>query len=204
METLYDRYPVLWREKDSIENAIQLLSTAFQSGGKLLLCGNGGSAADCDHIVGELAKGFLKKRPLRPAIKEKFARIGQENLATYLQEGLPVISLTGGGALPTAFSNDVHADYIFAQQVMCLGKEGDVLLAISTSGNSMNVQRAVVTAKVKGMKTIGLTGKHGGWLAENTDVAIRVPEEETYKIQELHLPVYHWICARIEQNFFEE
>lgn len=204
MDTLYERYPVLLPEKEHIEAVIELLCSIFENGSNLYLCGNGGSAADCDHIVGELMKGFLLKRPVNQALRRKFVELGEPAIAACLQEGLPAISLTGGGALPTAYANDMNPEYIFAQQVMGLGRAGDILLGISTSGNARNVRNAMVVAKAKGMHTVGLTGKTGGWLAENADIAICVPEGETYKIQELHLPVYHWICASVERHFFEE
>lgn len=202
MEILYNRYPKLLEVKESIDQTIELLTASYRAGGKLLLCGNGGSAADCDHIVGELMKGFLKKRPLEEAFRQKFSMFGKEEMAEYLQGSLPAISLVNEYALLSAFANDVHPDYIYAQQIIGLGEPGDILLAISTSGNSHNIKNAVIAAKVQEMKVIGLTGKAGSWLSENADIAIRVPEEETYKIQELHLPVYHWICASLEKRFF--
>lgn len=203
MDSLYDRYPALREEQDQIEQVIKVLIETFEAGGKLLLCGNGGSAADCDHIVGELMKGFLKKRPLSRELRHRFAQIGEEAMCDCLQEGLPAVSLTHGGALPSAYANDVDPDYIYAQQVLGLGKEGDVLIGISTSGNAQNVRNAMLTARAIGMKTVGLTGKSGGWLGEHADLAIKVPETETWKIQELHLPVYHWICMCVEKYFFE-
>lgn len=204
MDTLYERYPVLEPEKENIENAIKLVCMTYERGGKLLLCGNGGSAADCDHIVGELMKGFLKKRPIDGELREKLGHLGSEIAADCLQGSLPAITLTGGGALPSAYANDMEAEYVFAQQVLGLGKPEDILLGISTSGNAGNVKKAALVAKAKGMKVIGLTGQMGGWLAQNADISICVPESETYKIQELHLPLYHWICARVEKYFFEQ
>ena len=204
METLYERYPVLLQEEHNIRKAIRLLCTTFEHGGKLLVCGNGGSAADCDHIVGELMKGFLKKRPVNEELKSEFARLGEASMTGFLQQGLPAIALTGGGALPTAYANDMDSEYIFAQQVLGLGKPGDVLLGISTSGNAANVQKAMTAAKARKMKTIGLTGMTGGRLLKNADIIIQVPEKDTFKIQELHLPVYHWICLNVEQYFFDE
>lgn len=204
MDLLID-YPELEICKNDIESVLHIIKSCFRRGGKLLLCGNGGSAADCEHIAGELLKGFLLKRPLEEKDRCALRAIGApEDFADSLQQGLPVISLTGHPAFATAYQNDVDGRFIFAQQVNALGKRGDVLLAISTSGNSESVCNAVICAKAKGMKTIGLTGKNGGRLAELSEAAIRVPEDETYRIQEKHLPVYHYICAEIERDFFTE
>lgn len=186
-----------------IDDSIEILRDCFRKGGKLLLCGSGGSAADCEHIAGELLKGFLSKRPLREEQRKALREAGaSEEFADYLQQGLPVISLTGHPAFATAYLNDVDGRYIFAQQVNVYGTEEDVLLAISTSGNSEGVCNAVLCAKAKKMKVIGLTGRSGGRLAQLADITIKVPEDETYKIQEKHLPVYHYICAEIEKDFF--
>lgn len=196
-------YPELKECMADIERSIELLEQCFQKGGMLLLCGNGGSAADCEHIAGELLKGFLSERPLPKEEREALLSVGaSEEFADYLQQGLPVISLTGHPAFATAYLNDVDGRYIFAQQVNAYGKQEDVLLAISTSGNSEGVCNAVLCAKAKKMKVIGLTGRMGGRLAQLADVAIKVPEDETYRIQERHLPVYHYICAMIEKNLF--
>ena len=206
LNELIERYPVLSEIKDDITKATKEMITCYESGGKVLLCGNGGSCADCDHIAGELMKGFLKKRPLSSAQKEELTTnmpsLDDEFLSK-LQCGLPAISLPSMTAPNSAFSNDVNPDLIYAQGVLVFGKTGDVLIGISTSGNSKNVCAAAKTAKATGCKVIGLTGCKGGELKEYADVCICVPESETFKIQELHLPVYHCICAMIEEYFFE-
>ena len=186
--------------------AADLCTAALRAGGKVMFCGNGGSAADAEHIVGELMKGFLKKRPLPQALREKMkAAFPQDADYLYenLQGALPAISLVNSVALGTAFANDQAADLVFAQQVLGLGREGDVLFAISTSGNSKNVLYAAEIARVRGLKTVALTGRSGGKLKPLADITIAVPEDETYRIQELHLPVYHAICIAAEEEFFE-
>lgn len=202
---VYDRYECLNITKESIENAKNIIIESFKLGGKLLLCGNGGSCADCDHIVGELMKGFLSKRSLSEEQKQAMIKnadyINREWLEE-LQGGLPAISLTSQNALNTAFCNDVNPELLYAQQLIGLGKSEDVLLCISTSGNSKNVCAAAIVGKALGITVIGLTGKTGGKLKEIADVCICAPETETYKIQELHLPIYHYICAEIENYFF--
>ena len=202
---LIDRYPKLIVCKEDIMRAYELLEAAYQSGRKLLVCGNGGSASDSEHIVGELMKEFKLKRKIygnqATALKEIDPELGQV-LADNLQGALPAISLTGHSALQTAYMNDAVPELVFAQQVNGYGKAGDVFLGISTSGNSKNVLYAAVTAKSKGLKVIGLTGAKENKLMKFADVCIRVPETETYKIQELHLPVYHCLCLMLEQKFF--
>lgn len=202
---LIDRYPKLIVCKESIVKAFELLETAYDSGHKLLVSGNGGSASDSEHIVGELMKEFKLKRKVfgeqAEALKEIDSDLGQI-LADHLQGALPAISLTGHSSLTTAFMNDAMPELVFAQQVNGYGKAGDVYLGISTSGNSKNVLYAAVTAKAKGLKVIGLTGAKENKLMKFTDVCIRVPETETYKIQELHLPVYHCLCLMLEDKFF--
>lgn len=203
---LYERYEVLNVAKESIENAKNAIIKSFESGGKLLLCGNGGSSADCDHIVGELMKGFLSKRSLNDAQKQsmiKNAGYIDKKWLDQLQGGLPAISLTAQSALNTAFCNDVNPELVYAQQLMGLGKKEDVVFCISTSGNSKNVCAAATVGKALGITVIGLTGKSGGKLKEIADICICVPETETYKVQELHLPVYHYLCAEIEEYFFD-
>lgn len=206
MKELLMRYPQLEVCKEDIAKAVQMLIDCYENGGKLLLCGNGGSCADCDHIVGELMKGFLKKRPLSAEQKKKMQEQCPETLMLLdkLQGGLPAVALPSITALNSAFCNDVDPELIYAQPVMAMGKPGDVLIGISTSGNAKNVYAAAVTAKALGMQVIGLTGNTGGKLKEISDVALCVPEKETYKIQELHLPVYHYICAAVEAHFFAE
>lgn len=193
--------------KPDIERAKEAIIKAFETGGKLLLCGNGGSCADCEHIVGELMKGFMRKRELPEEKKLEMIKnadfINREWLCQ-LQGGLPAISLPSAAALNTAFCNDVNPELIYAQQLMGLGKSGDVLLCISTSGNSKNVCAAATVGKALGITVIGLTGKSGGRLKEIADICICVPETETYKVQELHLPVYHYICAEAEKYFFDD
>lgn len=207
LEELITRYPVLVREKEAILKAYECLRDCFANGGKLLVAGNGGSCADSEHIVGELMKGFVKRRPvseeLREALIKEDEAMGRE-LAEKLQGGLPAISLTGHTGLTTAFTNDVDGDLAFAQQLYGYAKAGDVFLGISTSGNSKNVRYALTVAKALGLTTIGLTGKDGGKMKEMCDVAIVVPEMETYKIQELHLPVYHTLCLMLEEHFYEK
>ena len=203
---LFDRYPALEICRADIFAAAEEICACYHAGGKLLLCGNGGSAADAEHIVGELMKGFLKKRPLPQTMREKMKTVFPQDadyLYQNLQCALPAISLVNSVALGTAFANDQAADLVFAQQVLGLGREGDVLLAISTSGNSKNVLYAAKVARVQGLKTIALTGRSGGKLKQMADITIAVPENETYRIQELHLPVYHAICIAAEEEFFE-
>lgn len=207
LSELLIRYPQLSICKEDIISAFDLLSDSYRSTGKLLICGNGGSAADAEHIVGELMKGFKNPRRLDGQYQERLKNVDDvlgDRLADQLQGALPAIALDGHSALTTAYMNDCDPLLCFAQQVNGYGKEGDVLLGISTSGNSKNVIYAAVTAKAKGMKVIGLTGKKDSKLSELADVCIQVPETETYKIQELHLPVYHCLCLMLEEEFFEK
>lgn len=204
---LIDRYPKLIVCRDDIMSAYELLEAAYSNGRKLLVCGNGGSASDSEHIVGELMKEFKLKRKVysdhAAILKEIDPELGQI-LAEHLQGALPAISLTGHSSLQTAYMNDAVPELVFAQQVNGYGKSGDVFLGISTSGNSKNVLYAAVNAKAKGLKVIGLTGTKENKLMKYADVCIRVPETETYKIQELHLPVYHCLCLMLEDHFFGE
>ena len=202
---LIDRYPKLIVCREDIVKAYELLETAYSSGRKLLVAGNGGSASDSEHIVGELMKEFKLKRKVFAEQADALKSIDQELgdiLAENLQGALPAISLTGQSSLTTAFMNDAMPELVFAQQVNGYGKPGDVYLGISTSGNSKNVLYAAVNAKAKGLKVIGLTGAKENKLMAYADVCIRVPETETYKIQELHLPVYHCLCLMLEDRFF--
>ncbi len=205
LELLIERYPKLVVCKDDIKRAYLLLEEAYSKGRKLLVCGNGGSASDSEHIVGELMKEFKLKRKVyshqATALKGVDPELGQV-LADNLQGALPAICLTGHSSLTTAFMNDANADLIFAQQVNGYGKPKDVFLGISTSGNSKNILYAAVNARAKGLKVIGLTGACENKLKKYTDVCICVPETETYKIQELHLPVYHCLCMMLEEKFF--
>ena len=204
---LYERYETLLSAKPDIEKAKDAVIESFKSGGKLLLCGNGGSSADCDHIVGELMKGFMSKRSLTKEQRLEMIKnnesINREWLGQ-LQRALPAVSLTSATALNTAFCNDVNPELLYAQQLMGLGKKEDVLLCISTSGNSKNVCAAAAVGKALGITVIALTGQGGGKLKEIADICICVPETETYKVQELHLPVYHYICAETEKHFFND
>ena len=199
-ESLLIRYPSLEVCKDDILNAFKAIDNCYMNGGKLLCCGNGGSAADCDHLVGELMKGFLKKRPLNESEKSAFS---SSFVADNLQKGLPAISLCAHSALMTAFSNDESPSFVFAQQVYAYAAKNDVLVAFSTSGNSENVVFAVEAAKAAGIISIGITGAKESRLSELCEICIRLPETETYKIQELTLPVYHCLAAMIEDNFFK-
>lgn len=195
---LYERCPALVACSNQIHSAESALLECFRGGRKLLLCGNGGSAADCEHIAGELLKGFMSKRPLGPAEQKSLP----EEMRQKLQGGLPALPLTGFTALSTAFINDADPLLVFAQLTWSLGRSGDVLLAISTSGNARNVCAAVETARARGMRTIGLTGRHGGALRPLADICITAPADETYRIQEYHLPIYHYLCQSIEAAMF--
>lgn len=197
LKRMTERYPALETVSAEVEKAYEILRKSFESDGKLLVCGNGGSAADAEHIVGELMKGFYKKRPISEAQKASIGEIGKD-----LQDALPAIALTGHPALSTAFLNDVNPEMVFAQQVYGYGRRGDVLMALTTSGNSENVLNAATVARAKGMKVIGMTGGDGGRLKTLCDVCIAVPAQVTADIQEYHLPVYHTICAMLEETFF--
>ena len=205
INTLIDRYPKLIVCRENIQQAYDILKDAYSKGRKLLVCGNGGSAADSEHIVGELMKEFKLKREVYKDQADAMKSIDSELgtiLAKHLQGALPAISLTGHSSLTTAFMNDSNPELIFAQQVNGYGKANDIFLGISTSGNSRNVLFAAVVAKAKGLKVIGLTGQKPCKLAKLSDVCIQVPETDTYKIQELHLPVYHCLCMMLEDHFF--
>lgn len=205
IEVLVSRYPSLSACREAIMQTYNILRQAYSDGHKLLVCGNGGSASDSEHIVGELMKEFKLKREVYKDQAEAMKRIDPELgavLAKHLQGALPAISLTGHSSLTTAFMNDSNPELVFAQQVNGYGKPDDVFMGISTSGNSKNVLYAAVAAKAKGLKVIGLTGQKPCRLASLADVCIQVPETETYKIQELHLPVYHCLCLMLEEKFF--
>ena len=207
LDELIKRYPVLEGVREDIDAVYGILERCYENGGKLLIAGNGGSAADAEHIVGELMKGFVKRRPVTEEMKEALKKadpVRGKELSEKLQGGLPAIALVDHAALSTAFANDVDGMLSYAQQVTGYGKPGDVFLGISTSGNAENVMYAAVTAKAKGMKVVGLTGKDGGKLAGIADAAVIVPEMETYKIQELHLPVYHALCLMLEHRFYDQ
>lgn len=194
---LYERYPVLMQCSSDIEKALDLMCSVYKSKGKILVCGNGGSAADSEHIVGELMKGFMHKRPV------KDERI-PEHLRKNLQGALPAISLPSQSAILSAFINDVEPDMMYAQLVYGYARGNDLVIGLSTSGNSKNVVNAMEVAKCVGAKTLALTGEKESRLSEICDVTVRVPETETYKVQELHLPVYHFLCAQTEQFMFPD
>jgi phosphoheptose isomerase len=205
MEELVSRYPELVQCETEIRSAFEILRDAFGQGRKLLVCGNGGSAADAEHIVGELMKGYLLKRSLPDDVRTKLLALDPPAgayLADHLQGALPAISLVSQSSLISAISNDTASDMVFAQQVYGYGREGDVLLGLSTSGNARNVIRALQVARALGLRTIGLTGVSGGMLKALCEVCICVPAENTAAIQERHLPIYHTLCAMLEEEFF--
>lgn len=206
LQQLISRYPVLSGSANDIMSAFDIIRNSYEAGGKLLIAGNGGSASDSEHMVGELMKSFLKKRRLPDEIKNELDKIdlnASEYLIPRLQSALPAIALSAHTSLSTASINDIHGNIMFAQQVLGYGKKEDVLLGISTSGNSQNIIYAAIIAKAKKIKVIGLTGDSGGELKKYCDVCIKVPEVETYKIQELHIPVYHTLCIMLEDHFFK-
>lgn len=205
LDDLIERHPRLSVCREDVQRAYELLLQCARGGGTILVCGNGGSAADSEHIVGELMKGFLEKRPVGRDLRHRLEELDPEtgaHLASSLQMPIRAVSLTGHLSLSTAFNNDVSPDCAFAQQVLGFGRQGDVLIGLTTSGNSRNVVLAVLTARALDMKSIGLTGEAGGKLASVTDVCIKVPERETALVQELHLPVYHTLCAMLEDALF--
>ena len=207
-EELFGRYPELLSCEADIDRALELMIETYENGGKILVCGNGGSCSDAQHIVGELMKGFLLKRPMSAEQKKAFENaLGAEEadaFASRLQRGLPAIALDGQGALMTAYLNDADPDYVYAQEVFGYGKKEDLLIGISTSGNSKNVVLAMKAAKALGIRGIALTGAKESKLSALATATVRVPSTETFKIQELHLPVYHYLCAAIEETFFGE
>jgi D-sedoheptulose 7-phosphate isomerase len=203
LKELIEKYPALLGCEQDIEAAFMCLLHTYESGKKLLLCGNGGSASDCEHIVGELMKSFKKKRPIPAEEKAVLSKTEEGRaMADVLEGGLKAISLTSHLSLSTAFANDKQPLAVFAQQLYVLGDKGDTLLCISTSGNSKNCVYAATVAKMKGMSVISLTGEKESALSACSDVCVRVPETETYKVQELHLPVYHALCAMLEEEWF--
>lgn len=205
IELLVERYPSLAPIKDDIVAAYLLLAESYQNGGKLLIAGNGGSAADAEHMVGELMKSFKLRRKVENDFAQKLIAEDQELgkvLAENLQGALPAIALDSHLSLSTAYMNDCEPLLCFAQQVNGFGRPGDVFVGISTSGNSKNVLYAAVAARAKGMKVLGLTGANDSKLKELSDVCIQVPQTETYMVQELHLPIYHCLCLMLEDKFF--
>ena len=205
IDLLISRYPILSKIEQEIIEAYLLMEACYKNGGKLLIAGNGGSAADAEHIAGELMKRFKRPRPVKGEFAERLKQIDRERgvgLANNLECSLMAIPLVAHEALTTAYINDVDGLGVFAQQLFGYGKTGDVFLGISTSGNSENIMNATVVARAMGINVIGLTGMTGGELAEVADVVVKAPEEETYMIQELHLPIYHCWCLMLEEKFF--
>jgi phosphoheptose isomerase len=205
LEQLIERYPVLDQLKSQISNAAQLLTDCFSIGGKLMICGNGGSRSDSDHITGELMKSFESFRPVKKEVAERLIELSDERgkyLSQKLESGLPAIDLTAQSGLITAICNDIDANLIFAQQILGYGKEKDVLFAMSTSGNSQNIIDACITAKALNMNVIGMTGMTGGKMKQFCDILLNVPEKRTAFVQELHLPVFHTICLIVENHFY--
>lgn len=195
---LISRYPTLSVCEDSIRQVVQAMTDSFAGGGRLYVCGNGGSAADALHIVGELCKSFVLPRYL----DQRFLQRADPTLTAHLQGAFPALALVENAALSTAYINDMDAVYAFAQQIYAYAREGDCVLGISTSGNAENVKNALLAARGRGAVTLGLTGRDGGKMKTLCDTCIIVPEKETYKIQELHLPVYHAICLALEEQFW--
>lgn len=205
IERLIGRYPVLEDIKGEIADAYEVLEKTYIGNGKLLIAGNGGSAADAEHMAGELMKSFKMSRPVFGALANRLQEIDPVRggkLAENLEMPLTAIPLATHGAIITAYLNDVDRYGIFAQQILGYGREGDLFLAISTSGDSENIINAAVVARAMGIKVVGLTGQSGGKLAEMSDIAVKVPESETYMVQELHLPIYHCWCLMLEDRFF--
>ena len=202
LDTFFSNYPEMRACESEVREARRLLTSSFLTGGKLLVCGNGGSAADSEHAVGELMKSFRFKRPVAPTFSSAYREVNGVEAPTWLEGALPAISLVSHTALSTAFGNDEASVGIFAQQVYGYGKTGDVLLAISTSGNSANVVEAARVARAKNVTVISLTGSASSALSEISDVCIRVPRDEVFRVQELHLPTYHVLCAAVEADVF--
>ena len=204
LDALIGRYPALATVRAELEKAFYAIYNCYRNGGKLLICGNGGSAADSEHIVGELMKSFKMKRDIDGAVAEKLRAMGEDGAALVekLEGALPAIALCGHTALSTAFGNDKDGFMTFAQQVYGYGRAGDVLLCLTTSGNSKNCVYASEVACAKGMTVIAITGEGGGKMTALSDVCVALPERETYLVQELTLPVYHWLCAELEMAFF--
>ncbi|MBR5553422.1 MAG: SIS domain-containing protein [Clostridia bacterium] len=201
---LFERYPCLCACEKDIDAARELICETYKRGGTVYVCGNGGSCSDSDHIVGELMKGFLLRRELSAADTAKFAEMFEDGaeFAANLQGALPAVSLTAQTAILSAFANDVEPDMVYAQLVYGYARENDLVIGLSTSGNSKNVVNAIKAAKFRGAKTLSMTGMKESKLSAMSDATIRVPETETFKIQELHLPIYHYLCAAVEEEFF--
>ena len=203
-EELFERYPSLCGIKENVLKAFEAIKLTYEQGGSLYCAGNGGSSSDCEHIVGELLKSFKKRRAVDEKTANNLSSYGEDGayILSKLEGSLPATSLISQTGILTAFANDKSWDTAIAQQLYGLGKQGDCLVVLSTSGNSKNCVYAVLVAKAKGIKTIAFTGVAGGKLKDICDVAICVPEMETYKVQELHLPIYHCLCAMLEEEFF--
>ncbi len=206
LKELFNRYPQLIPMEEHLRAAVKLLEDTVRGGGKILLCGNGGSCADCDHIVGELMKGFLSARPLSASEASRFKGLCEhpDAFAKALQGAIPAISLPSQGALLSAYANDVDPASVYAQLTWGYGRSGDLLIALSTSGNSENIVRAVIAARARGMKTLALTGSAESKLSALCDLTLRAPASLTYQIQELHLPIYHYLCAALEARIFSK
>lgn len=204
LEDTLKRRPALEGQKQNILSALELMLSAVKGGGKIMLCGNGGSAADSEHIAGELLKRFKKPRPIGQEAVRELEKYGEDGaqLIQGLEKGIPAISLTSHLSFSTAFANDKNPFLVFAQQLFALGIRGDVLISLSTSGNSKNCVYAILAAKAKGIATISLTGSADSKMAQLSDVAIKAPETETFLVQEYHLPIYHCLCAMLEEELF--
>lgn len=202
---LFERYPALSSCEKDIDTALELMKEAYTSGGTIYVCGNGGSCSDSDHIVGELMKGFMHKRPLSKTATEKFESLFEDGkyFATKLQGAIPAVSLAAQSAIISAYANDVDPEFVYAQLVYGYARENDLVIGLSTSGNSKNVVNAIKAAKARGAKTLSMTGEKESKLSALSDVTIRVPACETFKIQEYHLPVYHYLCAALENEYFD-
>ncbi len=207
LESLTAKFPDLLPMIADVGRAVDLLANCYQQGGKVLICGNGGSAADAEHVVGELMKGYLSQRPVPDTLRRGLAEAYPEDgayLADHLQGALPTISLASHSALITAIINDIAGDMIFAQQVYGFGRRGDLLMAISTSGNAVNVCHALQVARTLGLQTLGFTGRSGGRMKQYCDLALCVPQDRTADVQERHLAIYHAVCALLEEALFPQ
>ncbi len=202
MKKPFDDYPEMLYLEPALDEACRLLCDSVTGGGRILVCGNGGSAADSEHIAGELLKGFLKRRPIAADMREALRRYGGEALADGLQQGIDCVSLVSHSALLSAVINDNGAEYMYAQQVCALGRKGDVLIGLTTSGNAENVVNAAVCAKARGMGVIGMTGSGGGRLKPLCDALLNAPSDVTYRVQEYHIPLYHYLCGALEEKIF--
>ena len=205
VEKLVQKYPELKPQQKSIQAFCDAIVTSYKRDGKIMLCGNGGSAADAEHITGELLKGFMTKRPMSEKKKKIFNKFFENEVdASLLQEGIPAIPLVSLTSGLSAFINDVSPELAYAQMVFAMGKKQDTLVVISTSGNSVNTVKAAQVAKAMGIKTVALVGKDGGKLKEIADIVIIAPANQTYQVQEYHLPIYHAVCAEVERVLFPE